>query len=94
MTTSVAGRQSPSSTSSSTAKNSELALSRANSRRPRDEHGEPWHAGSVGAFPSTRWSVVPYGVWTDAVQHHVPARVVLGPSWWIHRWEAQLEPRS
>lgn len=66
-----------------------------------------WFAANTGVAPgitgnpirnATPWlvvaAIVGYGVWTEAVQHRVPARIVLGPSWWIHRWEAELEPRS
>jgi hypothetical protein len=35
-----------------------------------------------------------YQVWQHAVQHHIPARILLGPGWWIHRWAAELEPRA
>jgi hypothetical protein len=34
-----------------------------------------------------------YGVWTEAVRHRIPARIVLGPSWWIHHWDADAEER-
>jgi hypothetical protein len=32
-----------------------------------------------------------YRTWTEAVRHHLPARIVLGPGWWIHRWAADAE---
>ena len=30
-----------------------------------------------------------YSAWTKAVEHRIPARLVFGPRWWIHRFEAE-----
>lgn len=36
-------------------------------------------------------AIAAYRTWVEAVRHHIPARIVLGPSWWIHRWAADAE---
>ena len=37
---------------------------------------------------------VTYSTWLAAARHRIPARIVLGPLWWLHRWDAGLEPEA
>jgi Protein kinase domain len=51
----------------------------------------PFQNGVVAIVVSL---AVGHVVWTRMVESKVPLRIVLGPSWWIPRWEAELEPRD
>lgn len=37
---------------------------------------------------------VAYTTWLEATRHRLPARIVLGPLWRFHRWDADREPHD